>query len=98
MSFVILFFYFEMRENAYSQLKNNETFWFLMKKHYYFYFVLLPTQFLMTVYLTVYETRKMIATKDKWQLFIVVFNFWQVFMPFFDHSEFIYYFLFEEKN
>jgi hypothetical protein len=59
--------------------------------HKFFYFIFLPGQFVISIYLTVHEYRKMIATKDYWQLLIVVYNCWQVLMPLFDHLEYIYY-------
>jgi hypothetical protein len=31
----------------------------------------------------------MLATKDKWQLIIVIHNAWQFIMPFFDHADYI---------
>lgn len=45
-----------------------------MNAHRVFFFVFIPLQFGVAVYLTYFETKKMIETKDKKQLLIVLYN------------------------
>lgn len=88
LSFAIMFPYFEMFKNAVSE-GDNVTFSEMMTKHWLFFFVMLPMQLAIAIYLTWFEWKKMWATKDKWQLTIVIYNFWQVIMPFFDMIEYV---------
>jgi hypothetical protein len=87
LSFAIMFPYFEMIKNASKD--NTLSFTAIMLKHWIFYFVLLPSQFAISIYLTFYEAKKMFSTKDMWQLPIVFYNGWQVIMPFFDLVEYV---------
>jgi len=86
-SFVIMFPYFELFKYASSD--TTLSFSQMMTKHWLFFFIFLPAQFAVSLYLTFYEAKKMIATKDKWQLPIVFYNAWQVIMPFFDLVEYV---------
>jgi hypothetical protein len=64
-SFVIMFPYFELFKYT-SQDTEIESFSQMMAKHWLFFFVFLPGQFAVSLYLTFYEAKKMVATKDKW--------------------------------
>ncbi len=45
-----------------------------MNKNKVFFFLFIPLQFGVAVYLTYFETKKMIDTKDNKQILIVLYN------------------------
>jgi hypothetical protein len=55
----------------------------LYNVHWIFVLVIILSQVFVSVYLTIYEIRKMMAIKNKWQLLMIIYNTWQVIMPFF---------------
>ena len=62
-SFVIMFPYYELFKNAIAD--NNLTFGEIMTKHWIFFFIVLPFQFIIAIYLTYFEAKKMKISKDK---------------------------------
>ena len=61
-AFVIMFPYYELFKNAMND--NDKPFGFIMRKHYVFFFMFLPVQFTIAVYLTLFEIKKAIVSKD----------------------------------
>jgi hypothetical protein len=55
-----------------------------MESNTTFFFFFIPLQFGVAIYLTYFEVKKLIATRDKSQIPIVLYNLFQVLMPFID--------------
>jgi hypothetical protein len=87
LSFGIMFPYFELFKNA---VKDHDIgIDGMLFRHWLFFFIFLPIQFAISVHLTYFETKKMILTKDKLQIPVIIYNGWQVIMPLFDMIEYM---------
>jgi hypothetical protein len=86
LNFALMFPYFEMLKWT-SDKEDDPSLTDLMSRNQSFYFFFIPLQFGVATYLTYFETKKMIETKDKKQLLIIVYNFMQIVIPIIDLVE-----------
>lgn len=82
-----MFPYFELFKNATND--PSLSLGAIMIKHWIFFFMLLPLQFGISAYLTYFETKKLIVTKDKFQLLIIAYNASQLILPIVDLFNYI---------
>jgi riboflavin transporter FmnP len=70
--FIMMFPYFELFKH--STVDEGKPFGYMVMKHYIFFLLFLPLQVSISLFLSYFEFKKMVATRDHFQIPIFLYN------------------------